>query len=228
MTPRLTGPAIAAAVAALTAGPIPAPADPPVDAVLVDGLAVLVGARHSAESEATPILISDVDLFADLLSVIGSDADGAVPPSGASLRARARRAASLVRLLALQARQMGEEVSGEDRSALRGEIASRLGGEEGLDAELVRRGMDPRELDRWLEDLILAAGQVRYLRDRVSAPSDADLAGLFISGGHRAGGAEYDSAREEYRRIVENEQTRQSLSTWLAASVERGGLRIVP
>jgi hypothetical protein len=202
-------------------------ADPPTDAVLLDGLSVLAGGRAEEESAAAPVTMSDVGLEAQLLLVRRLGPAWRDGPVDERLWVEARRIAALAVMLARQARQMGETIELGVIEAELGELRARAGGPAAMRALLGRYGADEDDLHRWVEDSLLAALQVRYLRDRIDPPTERELQRRFELGGHELKGREFDEVRTEYRRVVVEEQTRQALFSWLGSALERGLLRLI-
>jgi hypothetical protein len=204
-----------------------ASADPPEDAQLLDGLCAMVGERAEDEGMATPVLLSEVGLEAQLLIV------RRVGPGWREVRVdeatwvEARRVAVLTRMFSRQARLMGEVV---DRQLLETEVerlVARAGGAEAMAEILDLHGASQEDLARWVEDALLAAQQVRFERERLDPPTDKELARKFEDGGHGLEGSEFTEVRNEYRRAVLSEQTRQAILVRLGSTLQRGLLRLI-
>jgi hypothetical protein len=227
---RATGSSLASLVLALCCAvgvPAPLRADPPADAVLIDGLSLMAGGRPADESGATPVLISDVGLEADLLLVRRFGTDWERAPRSAQLLLEARRVAAIVTLLAGQARQMGEEVGLAQIEAARKLITERAGGPAALAALLERHGAGPERLDRWLTDSLLATAQVRYITERIEPPTDEDVAELEPTGGPGLDDQELRAARDQLRDQIHDRKVARAVADWLESSLERSLLRLL-
>jgi hypothetical protein len=200
-----------------------APRTAPSGAVLVDGLAVLAGGGPAEEDEATPISVSQLELEADLLLIRRHGQDWIRVAADDQLRRQARRVAALVRLLARQARQMGESVSDEDREAVLVWLEERAGGSGAMDALLARRGTDRDDLTAWAEDALLAEAQVAFIADRSDRSEDR---GDSDRGAKNEDGPPQEQG--EARRTARAWHTREALAEWLAATLERALLRLLP
>jgi hypothetical protein len=202
-------------------------ADPPSDALLVDGLCVLTGERAEDEGSATPVLLSRVGLEADLLLVRRYGPAWRDAKIDDQTWAEARRIAALATVFARQARQMGETVDPAEVETHRQELIARAGGPAAMQELLVLHGAGDRSLRQWVEQGLLAAQQVRYQRERIDPLSDKELTRRFEGGGHEFEGREYAEVRAEYRRVMAREQTRKALLRWLGSTLQRGLLRLI-
>ncbi|HUT76255.1 MAG TPA: hypothetical protein VM285_01120 [Polyangia bacterium] len=199
------------------------PAGAPPGAVLVDGLAVLAGGSPAEEDDATPITVGQLELEADLLLLRRHGPDWTRVAADTQLRRQARRVATLVRLLARQARQMGETVAVEDRDAALAWLEDRAGGSGALRELMARRGADPGDLAAWVEDALLAQAQILFLVERTGPVDERGE-------GDRDAGREGDASREQgtTRRAARAVRTRDALAEWLAGALERTVLRLLP
>jgi hypothetical protein len=197
------------------------PAGAPPGAVLVDGLAVLAGGSLAEEDEATTLTLGQLELEADLLLIRRHGPDWTRVAADAGLRRQARRVAALVRLLARQARQMGEVVTVEDRDAALAWLEDRAGGGGALRELLARRGAEAGDLAAWVEDALLAQAQILFLTERT---------GRFDGPGGDGRGAGGADSREQaaIRRAERAVRTRDALAEWLAGTLERTLLRLLP
>lgn len=218
--------ALACGLAALPAGGsafADGPGGAPPGAVLVDGLAVLAGGSSAEEDEAAPITVRQLELEADLLLVRRHGPDWTRVAVDATLRRQARRVAALVRLLARQARQMGETASAADRDAALAWLAERAGGSTALRELLARHGAARDDLAAWVEDALLAQAQIIFLVERSGRFDERE-------DGERDAGRESDTARERSatRRAARTVRNRDALAEWLAGALERTLLRLLP
>ncbi len=194
------------------------------NALIVDGISVLSGSRSANESEAVPVLLSDIEFEAVL--IIASR----MGPAGLDHRpteddwVRARRRATLIRLLADQARHLHETAAPLIKRQLLNQVVYDLGGEEALDGLLARFGMRRSALDSWVEDAALALIQIRYIKDQVERPSRRD-----VEAKARAAGATQPDTekREEYRRMILEEKMDKQIEKWLEETRQRGHIRII-
>jgi hypothetical protein len=194
---------------------------------LLDGIAVLVGSNRADEAEATPILFSQLELEIDLLLVRREGEGWREAAVDEQLRLRARREAALVRLLARRSRQMGEKVdSAELRRGLK-RLEEMAGGPEAIEALLAQHAATSEDLEFWVEDALLAAQQILYMRERIDPPGEEELRRRFLSGGDGPRQESFERARRELRRTVIDEQLRGALVQWLDEVRERGLARIV-
>lgn len=200
-----------------------APGSAPPGAVLVDGLAVLVGGSPAEEDEATPITVGQLELETDLLLIRRHGPDWTRLAADAPVRRQARRVAALMRLLARQARQMGETVTAEERDTTLAWLEERAGGSGALRALLTRRGAGPEDLAAWVEDALLARAQIVFLAERTAGLDD-------WAGGDRGAGREGDASgeRDAPRRAGRTARSHDALVEWLAGALERTLLRLLP
>jgi len=207
--------AAAAVAAAMLAAGAPAAGDgvsaPPAGAVLVGGLAVLVGGSPGEEDEATTITVSQIDLEVDLLLIRRHGPDWRSFREDGTLRLQARRVAALVRLLARLARHMGETVTADSRVAAIERLEELAGGSRAMGELLARHGATGSDLETWVEDALLAVDQIRFQAERSRGWSERGEAG-------RRG------ARREERDV----RMRQGLDGWLPGVLERNLLRFLP
>ena len=126
-------------------------------------------------------------------------------------------------MLARQSRQMGETLDETRVGAAREDIVRRAGGPAAMSALLGRRGATDADLGFWVEDALLAADQIRYMRERIQPPESRDLDRRLAGGG---GDEAADPERDALRRRILDEQTRGAIVDWLAGVLERGLLRI--
>ena len=197
----------------------------------VDGLAALIGGGASAEFDASPMLISDIELEARLiLTEQNGLAALADQPTPEEWRQAVERAI-LVRLLSDQARRLNETASEEDRRNLLGEIVIRLGGTDAMNQLLARLGTSRYVLDRWVENAVLAAGQLRLLLDQ--APSyDIPSERRTARPEHRESEAERNEKIESdtirrYRRTVGRTLSNEALRERLAEIMRRSYVRVL-
>jgi hypothetical protein len=181
------------------------PGAPP-GAVPVAGFAALVGGSPAEEDEASPITLGQLGLEADLLLIRRHGPGWEQVETDAAVRGQARRIACLLRLLARQARQMGETVVEGEREEAQAWLEERAGGADRLRAALERRGLGAADLTAWLDDALLAGAQLRYLAER--------------SGGW--------SLWEEGRREERAARAGEALAEWLHVVLERAVLRLLP
>jgi hypothetical protein len=204
---------VAAALGSATPAAAQAALAEPPGALPVDGIAMLVGGSPAAEDEAVPVTAGQLELEAELLLIRRHGRDWKTVAADDKLRRQARRVAALVRLLARQARQMGETVAPEDREIALSWLEERAGGAAEMDALLARRGADRDELASWAEDALLAKAQIDFIAERSGGTPGRE--------GPAAEGA-------EARRMARELQIREALSEWLAGALERTLLRLLP
>lgn len=219
-------------VAALAAWAIalavhPAAADPPGDALLIDGLCALTGERSEDEGSATPVLLDEVGLEAHLLLVRRLGPSWREAEVDDATWVEARRIAALRVMFSRQARLMGETVDPELLEIQTAALIDRAGGSAAMRELLAMHGASEDDLWRWVEDALLAAQQVRFERERLDPLSDKDLARRFEGGGHELEGREFEDVRADYRRTVQAEQTRKAILVRLGSTLQRGLLRLI-
>ena len=197
-------------------------ANPPKDAVLMDGLAVLVGSRAGNESDATPIMLSDVKLQAKLMELGVERAKKRKTPL-----IEARRAVVLITILSAQAKQFQEKVDPKEVANLKRWFTERIGGATALGKMLNQLGMTPNDLDKWLQNMVLASGQIRYIESQVELPTGQEISKAVASkpksDKESSAGNEFDETR---RRIVADRLV-QTVRNWLYAVLESANVRIV-
>lgn len=197
-------------------------------AVLIDGIAVLAGGRATNEAESMRILQSDLEFESALLLL---RRDRPVPPNrirDARIWLVAQRSAVLIRILANQARQFQETADTAASAAVKRVLVTRAGGKEAMSALLNRFGMKERDLDAWIENALLAATQLRYIRDQVDTPSDREIKAEMLTSGTA------DLSEEEKQRAYERAQQRiiegrleNSFRTWIRELLKEGRIRIL-
>lgn len=150
-----------------------AAADEPV--IPADEISILIGGTEAGESDAQPLLRSDME-FEAFLIVTGKEGPSGLLkiPTKEDWR-QAREQAVVIRLLADQARRLHETAAEEDKESLRGEIVRRFGGEASLNRFLARIGMKRDAVARWVENAALALTQIRFIKEQtaVSSPDAA-------------------------------------------------------
>jgi hypothetical protein len=218
-------PALLAWAIALVGRPVAA--DPPDDALLIDGLCALIGERAEDEGSASPVLLDEVGLEAHLLLVRRLGPSWREVEVDDATWIEARRIAALRIMFAHQARLMGETVDPELLESQTAALIDRAGGSAAMQELLAMHGASDDHLWRWVEDALLAAQQVRFERERLDPPSDRDLARRFEDGGHGLEGQEFEDVRAEYRRTVQAEQTRKAILVRLGSTLQRGLLRLI-
>jgi hypothetical protein len=148
-------------------------ADEPV--IPADAIAVLTGGTEAGESDATPLLFSDIE-FEAFLTLTGKEGpSGLLETLTKEDWRQAKERAAIIRLLADQARRLHETAAKKDKEALRAEILRRAGGEAALSRFLARIGMKRDAVDRWIENAALALTQIRFIKEQ-AAVSSQDIA----------------------------------------------------
>jgi len=201
--------------------------DPPDDALLLDGLSVLIGERAEDEGAASPVLLSEVGLEAHLLLVRRIGPGWRDVEIDEATWIEARRIAALTKMFGRQGRLMGETVDSDILRTQTDAIVARAGGIAAMDELLSRHGASRDDLNRWVEDALLAAQQVRFERERIDPPTEKELSRKFEDGGHGLEGNEFAEVRAEFRRTVLREQTRQAILVRLGSTLQRGLLRLI-
>jgi hypothetical protein len=196
-------------------------ADDDESAILIDGISVITGSQTSNESDATPVLLSDVEFEAMLIRA-ASLGPGAVLERIASEEwQRAQRQAVLMRLLAAQARYLHEQASEEEKSAIRAETIAMVGGETAMDRLLARLGLGFQELDLFSETAALALTQIRYFEEQVELPKPRK------GPRRRPRFDKEDPISKRYRRLVLQEQAEEQIIKWISDLIENGHIRMV-
>ena len=202
-------------------------ADPPAGSTMLDGIAVLTAGLPSDESAAIPILKSDLELEARLLLVRRHGPSWKNRPIDEPVRVAARRSAAFMKLLAHQARQMGEAVNPTTRDALVDRLTTLAGGEDQM-ADLLRQsGADRDDLEAWAVDAALAIIKLTYLEERTEPPSDLETSTRFAAGGHPFTGRELVDVRSDFRRWLMDKQVERMLEEELENALKHRWIRIV-
>ncbi len=202
-------------------------ADPPAGSTLLDGIAVLTAGLPSDESAAIPVLKSDLELEARLLLVRRHGPSWKDRPIDESVRVAARRSAAFTRLLARQARQMGEAISPTTRDAQVDRLTLLAGGEDQMANLLRQSGADRDDLEAWMVDAALAIIKIAYLKERTEPPSDLETSTRFAAGGHPFTGRELADVRSDFRRWLMDKQVERMLEEELANALKHRWIRIV-
>jgi hypothetical protein len=202
-----------------------APVDADDESVIVDGISVLSGSRTSNESDAVPLLLSDIEFESTLILASRMGPAGIGQRPTADDWARARRRATLIRLLAGQARHLHEVADSLIKRQLLHQVAYDLGGEEALERLLTRIGMKRQALDSWIENAALALTQIQYTKDQVERPSRREVEARAIA--EVGGSADWGLVREKYRLLILKEKTDAQIERWLKEVEGRGHLRII-
>jgi hypothetical protein len=202
-------------------------ADPPAGSIMLDGIAALTAGLPSDESAAIPILKSDLELEARFLLVRRHGPSWKNQPIDESIRVAARRSAAFIKLLARQARQMGEAVDPTTRNALVDGLTTQAGGQDQM-ADLLRQsGADRDDLKAWAVDAALAIIKLTYLEERAEPPSDLETSARFAAGGHPFMGRELADVRSEFRRWLMDKQVERMLEEELASTLRHRWIRII-
>ncbi len=202
-------------------------ADPPAGSTMLDGIAVLTAGLPSDESAAIPILKSDLELEARLLLVRRHGPSWKNRSIDESVRVAARRSAAFIKLLARQARQMGEAVNSTTRDSLVDRLTKLAGGEDQM-ADLLREsGVDRGDLEAWAVDAALAIIKLTYLEERTEPPSDLETSTRFAAGGHPFTGHELADVRSNFRRWLMDKQVERMLEEELVNALKHRWIRIV-
>ncbi len=200
--------------------------DTPDDAVLIDGLAALVGGQAANELDSIAILKSDMEFEAALL-LLRNGSGGLDRELDGVIRKEALRCAVLIRMLARQAKQFEEVVKPGEKAALRKALVRRAGGPEQMEALLARYGMGEDDLATWMETALLASTQIRYIEDQVDLPSDREIEERAQVELSQKSGVEEGVTYEKYRRLIIEERTKRSVKRWLDSLLEGGRVRIM-
>lgn len=216
------GGAILAALLWAPAAPAEEPAEP---GLVVDGISVLSGAHTANESDATLLLLSDIEFECVIIfaSRVGPAGLNQTPTREDWIRARRR--ATLIRLLAGQARNLHETVDSDIEKAVLEQIEYDVGGKEALSGLLARLGMPRSALEKWIEDAALAIQQIRFTKEQVELPSRREVEAKAL--GDRGRLPNSPAAREQYRRLILEEKTDAQVELWLEELSKRGHIRIV-
>jgi len=212
--------------ACLFTGPLEAQ-DGPVGAAYLDGLSVLCGGSPGDESLASPILTSDLELEARLILLRERGAAWREPPVDDALLRRARRSLAFTRILAMQARQVGEAAAPEARARLRQRLEELAGGSEALEPLLRESGVGADDLQAWINDAVLAIAQLTYIRERIEPPTEGELSSLFAAGGHPFEGQDLESARPRFRRYLVQRKLEAALEEWLLGTLSHRTMRLL-
>jgi len=200
-------------------------APPGGDPLLVDGISLLSGGPTANESDAVPLLLSDIEFESAIILTARMGPAGLSHPASGDDWLRARRRATLVRLLAGQARHFHETADPAAKRALLKQVIYDVGGEEALGKLMSRFGMRRSDLDRWIENTVLALTQIRYMKDQVELPSRRDVEAKALAEEGRF--PDSPSERERYRRMVLEEKTDEQIQKWLEQTSKRGHIRII-
>ena len=202
-------------------------ADPPAGSTMLDGIAVLTAGLPSDENAAIPILESDLELEARLLLVRRHGPLWKSQPLNEPVRVAARRSAAFIKLLALQARQMGEAVNPATRDSLLDRLTRLAGGEDQMEDLLRKSGADRDDLEAWVVDAALAIIKLTYLEERIESPSDLETSTRFAAGGHPFTGRELADVRSDFRRWLMDKQVERMLEQELVNALKHRWIRIV-
>ena len=197
--------------------------------VLIDGISVITGSHTSNESEATPILLSDIEFEATLIlaSTLGPGAilDSTSPQDWR----RAKRQAVLLRMLAAQARYLHETASETDTHSILKALTRMVGGESAMSTLLTRLGLGFQELTLFSETAALALTQLQYFEEQVSLSS-------WHKGRHRRNRQRRDRERRAavdknfvsgYRHLVGPKQTEAQIEKWITDLMDNGHIRTI-
>lgn len=129
--------------------------------VHLDGTAAFFEGREFGSAELVPIYSSDVDFEATLLLLEEHDESQSASSNAQSSWIRARRLAVMVRLLARQAKMLGETVSDVDINRLISGVTRRVGGSGSMSRLLARYGLQEQDLYQWAANTLLASNQIQ-------------------------------------------------------------------
>ncbi len=202
-------------------------AEPKNKAVLIDGLSVLAGGIGANESDSVSVLLSDVEFEAVLLLLRKLGPSTVQRDIEDGLRIQARRHAVLVRLLARQAKQLKENTNAGEVADLRNKMIERAGGTKAIEKLYKNYGVGENALIQWAENALLAATQIKYIKEQVDAPSDKEIVERLKS---RFGSTDGEARKElydTYRQMILKEQTDDKVRGWLLGILAESRVRII-
>ena len=88
-------------------------------------------------------------------------------------------------------------------------------------------GADREDLEIWIEDTLLAAAQLTYIRERLEPPVDEELDRLFAEGGHPFVGQPLEEVRRKFSRYVMEQRVRVELVEWLHSTLQHRKISLV-
>lgn len=190
------------------------------EAVVVDGISVIVGNRSSNESEAQPVLLSDITFHAILMMATRLGSAAGFNSFEEKDWEKARRQAVLIRMLAAQARLLHETATSENKRAIRDEISILVGGDVVLYRILARHGIDPQLIDIFTENAALALTQIQYFEEQ------ADLIKRSRIGRNDERRKRSSRLRGVFRELVK-QQENQQITRWINEVIAGGYIRII-
>ena len=194
--------------------------------ILLDAISVLVGSRASKESDATPLLLSDVEFEATLILVGRFGPGGLHKRMTKTLWLEGRRRVTLIRLLANQARQLHEVATIVEKKYLLQEIVEQMGGKKPMDNFLIQLGVGRDTLNVWIENAALALTQIGYVEEQVELPSNKDIEARIARDSKSDNSASKD-IREKYREMIMEEKTDEQIRRWLIDLSLEGSIRVI-
>ena len=191
------------------------------DAVVVDGISAIVGNRSSNESDAQPVLLSDITFDAILITSLRLGPGAGYEDPAEKDWEKARRQAVLVRLLAAQARLLHETVTSDDKQAIRDEISTLAGGDMTLYRVLARHGIDPQLIDIFIENVALALTQIQYFEEQT------DLIQRSRRANERHKEKRGSRLRGAFRALVAKQHANEQIKRWIKELIAGGHIRII-
>ena len=195
------------------------------DLILIDGISVITGSQTSNESDATPVLLSDVAFEATLIQASRLGPGGVIEDTTPEDWLRARRQAVLLRLLAAKARYLHESASDVDKEALQAEITAMVGGSGAMTKILARAGLAYKDLAVFSETAALALTQIRYFEEQVELPSMGRRRDL--AAGSRSDRAGARDIVGRYRKMIIEDHTETQMKRWISELIDSGHIRMV-
>jgi hypothetical protein len=192
---------------------------------VLDAISVLVGTHAAKESDARPVLVSDIAFEATLILVARFGPQGVNRRITKAVWLEALRRATLIRLLAGQARHLHEAVAPEEKQQIRKEIIAGIGGERVMAQCLKRLGLSRDALNTWIENAALALTQIGYAEDQVEL-SDAEFTSTAAEATDGPGAAP-TAVREKYREMIMEEKRDEQIRKWLVDISKKGSIRVI-
>ncbi|MBN2340334.1 MAG: hypothetical protein JXX29_00130 [Deltaproteobacteria bacterium] len=195
--------------------------------ILLDGISTVISFNSADDSSAILLLASDVELVARILLVKQYGSEWNEHPADDAAKFKARRLASVVKILAHVATLVGEKIDVGKRDQMFNRFTRRAGGNASVQQLLSQCGATSDDLKFWFANFYMCMVQLQYLSDQIQMPTQAELKKMFKQGGHPLEGASWQNAKHAYEKIVRSKKLQRAVAQWLEEFAQQGKISFV-